>query len=97
MEVDFVYEDADSPINELSELYSYTEQPEYQLNVKAFEDLMEEYNVAPSWQNLTVEHRKSIILKLLDQLDVSNKTTRMVGARCILYIAQVWKSQCVSV
>jgi len=87
--VDFQYEDADSPINELSELYSYTEQPEYQQNVKAFEDLMDEYNMSQCWQKIGVEQRKSVILKLLDQLEVSNKTARMKGARCILYIAQV--------
>jgi hypothetical protein len=33
-DVDFLYNDADTPMNELSELYSYTEQPEYQLNMK---------------------------------------------------------------
>ncbi|XP_059489692.1 striatin-interacting protein 1 [Neocloeon triangulifer] len=88
MEVDFQYEDADSPINELSELYSYTEQPEYQLNVKAFEDLMQEYQYSPCWQKLSEHQRKSVIMKLLDQLEVSNKTSRMKGARCVLYIAQ---------
>ncbi|XP_065348182.1 striatin-interacting protein 1 homolog [Cloeon dipterum] len=88
MEVDFQYEDADSPVNELSELYSYTEQPEYQLNVKAFEDLMQDYKYAPSWEKLGQEQRTSVVMKLLDQLEISNKTARMKAARCVLYIAQ---------
>ncbi|CAB3372424.1 Hypothetical predicted protein [Cloeon dipterum] len=88
MEVDFQYEDADSPVNELSELYSYTEQPEYQLNVKAFEDLMQDYKYAPSWEKLSQEQRTSVVMKLLDQLEISNKTSRMKAARCVLYIAQ---------
>lgn len=49
---------------------------------------MEIYNLRPLWQNLTTEQQKSIIHKLLDQLELSNKQTRMKAARCILYIAQ---------
>ena len=33
-EIDFNYADADSFDNEISELYSYTECPEFQLNLK---------------------------------------------------------------
>lgn len=33
-DLDFVYDDTDIHANEISELYSYTEQPELQLNVK---------------------------------------------------------------
>lgn len=72
----------------MSELYSYTEQSEFQLNVKAFEDQMEVFNLLPSWQRLQEEEKKSVIMKLLDQLEVSNKPLRMKAARCILYIAQ---------
>ncbi|XP_016839671.1 striatin-interacting protein 1 isoform X5 [Nasonia vitripennis] len=87
-ELDFVYEDTDSHANEIAELYSYTEQYELQLNVKAFEDQMQWYNLRPVWQNLSSEQQKSIIYKLLDQLEVSNKQLRMKAARCILYLAQ---------
>ncbi|XP_018578924.1 striatin-interacting protein 1 isoform X2 [Anoplophora glabripennis] len=87
-DLDFVYDDTDSHINEITELYSYTEQPELQLNVKAFEDQMELYNLPPSWQRLSINKRKSVVMKLLDQLEVSSKPLRMRSARCILYIAQ---------
>uniref|UniRef100_A0A182IZI2 Far11/STRP C-terminal domain-containing protein n=1 Tax=Anopheles atroparvus TaxID=41427 RepID=A0A182IZI2_ANOAO len=87
-DLDFVYADADSHTNEIAELYSYTEQPEFQHNVKAFEDQMEQYNLPPCWQKLTEKKQNGIILKLLDQLDMSKKTLRMKAARCILYLAQ---------
>lgn len=88
-DLDFVYADTDSHANEIAELYSYTEQPELQLNVKAFEDQMEQYGLPPCWQRLQNEERKSVLMKLLNQLEVSNKPLRMKAARCILYIAQV--------
>lgn len=87
-DLDFVYDDTDIAANEIAELYSYTEQPEFQLNVKAFEDQMEQYRLPPCWQKLTLQQRKSVVMKLLDQLEVSNKPLRMRAARCILYICQ---------
>ncbi|KAJ8951417.1 hypothetical protein NQ318_006846 [Aromia moschata] len=87
-DLEFVYDDTDTHINEIAELYSYTEQPELQVNVKAFEDQMEFYNLPPSWQSLSISQRKSVVMKLLDQLEVSSKPLRMRSARCILYIAQ---------
>lgn len=87
-DLEFVYDDTDAHSNEIAELYSYTEQSELQLNVKAFEDQMDAYGLPPSWQRLTLDNRKSVIMKLLDQLEVSNKPLRMRAARCVLYIAQ---------
>uniref|UniRef100_A0A6P7FVY9 Striatin-interacting protein 1 n=1 Tax=Diabrotica virgifera virgifera TaxID=50390 RepID=A0A6P7FVY9_DIAVI len=87
-DLEFIYDDTDTHINEISELYSYTEQPELQYNVKAFEDQMEVYNLLPSWQRLSLEKRKSVVMKLLDQLEVSSRPLRMRSARCLLYIAQ---------
>ncbi|XP_019867380.1 striatin-interacting protein 1 [Aethina tumida] len=87
-DLEFVYDDTDTHQNEIAELYSYTEQPELTLNVRAFEDQMEQYNLPPSWQRLGVEEKKSVVMKLLDQLEVSSKPLRMRSARCILYITQ---------
>lgn len=49
---------------------------------------MELYKLRPWWQNLSEAQQKSVIYKLLDQLEVSNKQLRMKAARCILYLAQ---------
>lgn len=46
------------------------------------------YKLVPSWQKLTENQRKDVILKLLDQLDLSKKNLRMQAARTILYLAQ---------
>lgn len=49
---------------------------------------MEQYNLPPSWQKLTEKEQRDIIMKLLDQLDMCKKSTRMTSVRCILYLAQ---------
>ncbi|XP_053974419.1 striatin-interacting protein 1 isoform X1 [Hylaeus volcanicus] len=87
-DLDFVYDDADTHANEIGELYSYTEHYEFNANLTAFEEQMEWYKLRPWWQNLTEIQQKSVIQKLLDQLEVSNKQLRMKAARCILYLAQ---------
>ncbi|KAK5646427.1 hypothetical protein RI129_004891 [Pyrocoelia pectoralis] len=87
-DLEFIYDDTDIHTNEISELYSYTEQVELQYYVKAFEDQMEQYSLPPSWQRLSLIQRKSVIMKLLDQLEVSSKPIQMRAARCVLYIAQ---------
>ncbi|XP_059613606.1 striatin-interacting protein 1 homolog isoform X1 [Phlebotomus argentipes] len=87
-DIAFTYDDTDGHMAEIAELYSYTEHPEFSRNVKAFEDQMEAYNLPPSWQKLSEEQKKSIVLKLMDQLDLSTKSVRMKAARCILYLAQ---------
>lgn len=46
------------------------------------------YKLPPSWQKLTEIQRRDVILKLLDQLDLSKKNLRMQAARTILYLAQ---------
>lgn len=33
-DLEFNYSDTDTHLNEIAELYSYTEQPEFQLNIK---------------------------------------------------------------
>ncbi|XP_071449896.1 striatin-interacting protein 1 homolog [Hetaerina americana] len=87
-DLDFNYEDADCHANEIAELYSYTEQPEFQLNVKAFEDFMQDYKLKPCWQSLSEAERKSVVMKLLDHLEFLDKSMRMKAARCLLYLAQ---------
>lgn len=52
-DIDFIYDDADTHANEIAEFYSYTEQNEFQLNVK-----VKYYNI-----NCT-SGRETIILKI---------------------------------
>jgi hypothetical protein len=87
-DLEFTYADADTHLNEIAELYSYTEHPEFQQNVKAFEDQMEMYKLKPLWQQLDKSQHESIILKLIDQLEVLDNSLRMKAARTLLYLAQ---------
>lgn len=87
-ELDFIYDDCDTQANEIAELYSYTEHPEFQLNVKAFEDIMEEFTYPPCWQRLSNIQQRTVIMKLLEHLDVAVSEIRMRATRCILYLAQ---------
>lgn len=87
-DLEFEYADTDTHANEIAELYSYTENNEFQMNVKAFEELMEQSNMPPSWQKLNDEQRKCIILNLMDKLEVSKKVTRLKACRSILYLVQ---------
>lgn len=88
-DLDFIYEDCDTHANELAELYSYTEHADLHLNLSAFEEQMTKYHISHiSWRQFTGAQKSSIIMKILDQLEFSNRDTRMKSARCILYIAQ---------
>lgn len=87
-ELDFVYDDCDTQANEIAELYSYTEQPEFQYNVKAFDDIMEEFGYPPSWQRLNVSQQRGVVVRLLERLDVAIDEVRARAVRCILYLAQ---------
>ncbi|CAG9839478.1 unnamed protein product [Diabrotica balteata] len=87
-DLDFVYDDCDIHANEIAELYSYTEHEDLHLNLSSFEDQLKEYDTPQLWRQLNYSKRRSVVLKILDQLELSDKVKRMKGARCILYIAQ---------
>lgn len=95
-DLEFIYSDTDSFTNEIAEIYSYTEQPEFQLNVKAFEDHMYSMNLRPAWKNLPLHQKCGIIIVLQEHLDVLDKTARTKAARCILYLVQGCWAECQS-
>jgi N1221-like protein len=49
---------------------------------------MEMYKLKPLWQQLSKDQHESIILKLMDQLEVLDNNLRMKAARTLLYLAQ---------
>ncbi|XP_070000855.1 striatin-interacting protein 1 homolog [Penaeus vannamei] len=87
-DIEFNYDDADLQENEMAELYSYTEGPEFQLNLKAWEEVCAELGVVPLWQSATDASRRSLIVRLSDHLELCHRSPRMRAARAILYIAQ---------
>jgi len=50
---------------------------------------MKELDFKPSWHNLSIENKNMVAFRLLDSLEVSDKTKRMNAARCVLYLLQV--------
>lgn len=95
-DLEFVYADADSLSNEIAELYSYTEQSEFQLNVRAFEDYMEYLKLKPCWRRLSDNEKRGVIIMLLDQMDAFDKNIRLKAARCFLYLLQGCWAECQS-
>lgn len=95
-DLEFVYTDADSLSNEIAELYSYTEQSEFQLNVKAFEDYMELLKLKPCWRLLSDCEKRGVIITLLDEMDALDKNIRLKAARCFLYLLQGCWAECQS-
>lgn len=88
-DLDFVYDDADTYSIEMSELYSYTEVPEFRRNLTSFETLLTEWGFSPRWQQFNSQAQESIILRLLNHLELSQKEARNEAARAMLYISQV--------
>nr|XP_060632356.1 striatin-interacting protein 2 [Anolis sagrei ordinatus] len=86
--LEFEYGDADSFAAELSELYSYTEEPEFALNRKCFEEDFQTQVKDKRWPELDVSRQKAYVMRLLDGLEVVSREKRLKGARAILYLAQ---------
>lgn len=90
-DIEFEYADNDKHTNEIAEIYTYTENAEMNINMKAYDNLMfrNPYGGGPCWQKLNREQRCAFIMRLLDSLESSQKSIRMRALRCILYLAQV--------
>ncbi|GCC30099.1 hypothetical protein chiPu_0008544, partial [Chiloscyllium punctatum] len=86
--LEFEYGDSDSIVAELSELYSYTEEPEFAANRDCFEEDFAIHGRGKKWVELEENEHKSYLMRLLDGLEVINKEKRLKFARAILYLAQ---------
>uniref|UniRef100_A0A8C5P8L5 Striatin interacting protein 1 n=1 Tax=Leptobrachium leishanense TaxID=445787 RepID=A0A8C5P8L5_9ANUR len=95
-DLEFVYADADKWAAELSELYSYTEGPEFQLNRKCFEEDFRLHVPNKKWTELDVSEQRAHTMRLLDALEVTAREKRLKVARSILYVAQGTFGDCTS-
>lgn len=93
-DLDFVYNDADEHPNEVAELYSYTEETDFFVHKKAFEDSMEEYGLPLRWTSFTHDQKEKALLRLLDSIEMSQRTHRMQAARAVLYLLQGVFGEC---
>eukprot|EP00096_Caligus_rogercresseyi_P013607 TRINITY_DN6234_c0_g1_i1.p1 TRINITY_DN6234_c0_g1~~TRINITY_DN6234_c0_g1_i1.p1 ORF type:complete len:849 (+),score=265.67 TRINITY_DN6234_c0_g1_i1:27-2573(+) len=93
-DIEFDYNDEDSLSNEISELYSYTEYPEYNQNQAAFNDLLSSYafhDNSQSWGRCSLQEKRRYIHNLANLMDASKPEERMRAIRAVLYLCQgVW-------
>ncbi|KAG8451132.1 hypothetical protein GDO86_003408 [Hymenochirus boettgeri] len=95
-DLEFLYADSDKWVTELSELYSYTESPEFQLNRKCFEEDFQLHIPDKKWTELDVSQQRVYTMRLLDGLEVTAREKRLKVARGILYVAQGTFGECCS-
>lgn len=95
-DLEFIYADADKWAAELSELYSYTEGPEFQWNRKCFEEDLQLHVPDKKWTELDVSQQRTYTMRLLDALEVTAREKRLKVARAILYVAQGTFGECTS-
>ncbi|KAK7916683.1 hypothetical protein WMY93_012444 [Mugilogobius chulae] len=93
-DLEFDYADTDKWSAELSELYSYTEGPEFALNRKCFEDEFREHVSDKKWTELDAAQHRAHAMRLLDGLEVIAREKRLKVARAILYMAQGTFGEC---
>ncbi|XP_063073580.1 striatin-interacting protein 1 homolog [Engraulis encrasicolus] len=92
--LEFEYGDTDTTTAELSELYSYTEEPEFNLNREYFEEDFRKHVTGRRWAELEGAEQKSHVMRLLDALEVTDRNRRLTVARAILYLAQGVYAEC---
>ncbi|CAB1315010.1 unnamed protein product [Coregonus sp. 'balchen'] len=95
-DLEFEYADTDKWSAELSELYSYTEGPEFILNRKCFEEEFRTHVSDKKWTELDVAQHRAHAMRLLDGLEVIAREKRLKVARAILYMAQGTFAECSS-
>uniref|UniRef100_H2YJ99 Far11/STRP C-terminal domain-containing protein n=1 Tax=Ciona savignyi TaxID=51511 RepID=H2YJ99_CIOSA len=92
-DLEFVYDDSDIYENEISEQYTYTEEPEFQLNKESFEKLLKSKDYE-NWSSLSNENQRALIMHIIQTLDVSDKSERFEAVRWVLYLVQGVFGEC---
>lgn len=71
--LDFEYADSDLYFSELSELYSYSEVPEFHNTIELFHSTLESVFGAgvADWRKLDTGQKKDFIMVMLDRFEVS--------------------------
>ncbi|XP_060161320.1 striatin-interacting protein 2 isoform X1 [Globicephala melas] len=92
--LEFEYGDTDGHAAELSELYSYTEHPEFTTNRRCFEEDFKTQVQGKEWLELEEDAQKAYVMGLLDRLEVVSRERRLKVARAVLYLAQGTFGEC---
>ncbi|CAF0832813.1 unnamed protein product [Adineta ricciae] len=94
-EFNFTYNDADTIHAEISELYTYSEEPEFVWNAEAFNVLFQaKYGGAKKWKEYSRDEKIDFIIYLLEQCELVDRNRRLQAMRAMLYLIQGVFYQC---
>ncbi len=85
-DLEFEYDDSDTYYRELSELFSYSEVPEFETTKELFETRLDERYHTTDWHKLPESSKKACILDLLDQFEVVKPQDRISAGKMLLYL-----------
>ncbi|XP_046580531.1 striatin-interacting protein 1 homolog isoform X1 [Haliotis rubra] len=94
-DIEFSYSDADKYSAEISELYSYTEEPEYPQNQENFEELCNKHGLE-KWTTAPENIRRRFTVYLQNELEVADRHRRLKAIQATLYLAQGVFGECES-
>lgn len=94
IDLDFVYADCDSHANEISELYSYTEEDEFFGNRDRFHELMEDNGLPLRWSDMTDAQKQRVVELLSNTSEHADIQQRQMAIRATLYLLQGVFSEC---
>jgi hypothetical protein len=86
-DLSFEYTDSDTFFNEISELYAYSEVPEFELAKRTFEKCLNSQFNTTKWINLSREQQRTFIFSLLNKFEVINPQHRLEAVHCFLYLS----------
>lgn len=97
LDLDFIYGDCDSHANEISELYSYTEEDDFFENRTCFEKLMKDYGFPIRWSEMNVKQRNCVIDNLANTIELIDRKERIKSVRSTLYLLQGLFGECLQI
>uniref|UniRef100_F7A9M5 Uncharacterized protein n=1 Tax=Ciona intestinalis TaxID=7719 RepID=F7A9M5_CIOIN len=92
-DLEFLYDDSDAYAHEISELYTYSEEAEFQFNKDSFAKLLKSREL-DSWAGASQENRTALVMHIVQTLDVLDKNERFEAVRWTLYLVQGAFGEC---
>lgn len=68
--IEFTYDDRDSYLNEMGELYSYSEMPEFQTTMDLFHSNLGAICKVTDWEKTTAAQKRDFVMVMLDRFEV---------------------------
>ncbi|CAB3405262.1 unnamed protein product [Caenorhabditis bovis] len=90
----FNYDDTDTPLNELAELYSYSEIEEFATNINCWKEYIDgknnysEAQLPGKFCEMTSAQKDAVVQDLCAKMESADSDVRMSAARCVLFILQ---------